>query len=215
MITALPVSGDPEMRAVLRALLRSAGEINPVEEAWDGSTARERVRTLMPDVVVVHTDARTDGLAIIQEIGYEPSEPSPPRILLVGSPSHRLAEKAIAVGASGLLAVDSLQKDLVRAVRSVIAGHAFFSAEITRDVIELAYRRIWTQEGPETASPVDALTDRQHEVLRLLSEGLSNHEIARRLCLRPGTVKTHVSGILNRLGAQNRVEAARFVFQRG
>ncbi|WP_438297527.1 LuxR C-terminal-related transcriptional regulator [Streptomyces sp. HUAS TT7] len=209
MITVLPVSGDRHMRRVLREHLLGGRGINTVEEAWDATTARERVRVLLPDAVVVHAGPGAEGLAIAQEIGHEPHSP---RILLVGSPEDRLAEAAICTGASGLLSVNSLHKDLVRAVRAVVAGHAFFSSEMTRDVVELASRRVWTQRVPAQRKALDALTDRQHEVLELLATGMSNAEIAESLGLRPGTVKTHVSQVLARLGAQNRVEAARIVF---
>ncbi|WP_370424196.1 DNA-binding response regulator (plasmid) [Streptomyces sp. QH1-20] len=210
MITVLPVSGDRHMRRVLRKHLLGGRGINTVEEAWNATTARERVRVLLPDAVVVHAGPGGEGLAIVQGIGHEPHSP---QILLIGSPEDRLAEAAISTGASGLLSVNSLHKDLVRAVRAVAAGQAFFSSEMTKDIVELVSRRIWTQRVPARGTALNALTSRQHEVLELLAAGMSNAEIADSLGLRTGTVKTHVSQVLARLGAQNRVEAARIAFE--
>ncbi|MER5561271.1 response regulator transcription factor [Streptomyces sp. NPDC002506] len=203
------MSGDRHMRRVLREHLVGGPGINTVEEAWDTATARERVRVLLPDVVVIHTGPGGEGLAIAQETGQAMDSP---QILLVGAPEDRLTEVAISSGASGLLSVNSLHKDLIRAVRAVTAGHAFFSSEMTRDVVELASCRVWTPCVPARRTALDTLTGRQHEVLELLATGMSNAEIAAYLGLRTGTVKTHVSQVLSRLGAQNRVEAARIVF---
>ncbi|MFZ3491997.1 LuxR C-terminal-related transcriptional regulator [Streptomyces sp. 5.8] len=208
MITVLPVSGDHELRAVLRHGLRQAADVNLIGEAWDETTARERIRVLLPDVAVVYADARIDGFALTRELRRVPGTPE---VLLVGSPGPRIVADAVAAGASGVLAVSALHKDLARAVRYVAAGQAFFSAEMTAYVVSLVAHRPRAVRRPSAAA-LESLTDRQHEVLDLLAAGLSNAAIADRLHLQMGTVKTHVSEILTRLGAHNRVEAARMLF---
>ncbi|MFZ3475892.1 hypothetical protein ACODT3_41625 [Streptomyces sp. 4.24] len=130
MITVLPVSGDHELRAVLRG----AADVNPIGEAWDEATARERIRVLLPDVAVVYADARIDGFALTRELRRGPGGPE---VVLVGRPDPRI----VAAGASGVLSVDSLHKDLARAVRYVAAGQAFFSAEMTSYVVSLVAHR--------------------------------------------------------------------------
>ncbi|MFI5983413.1 LuxR C-terminal-related transcriptional regulator [Streptomyces sp. NPDC051555] len=208
MITVLPVSGDHELRAVLRDELRRAADVNPIGEAWDEASARERIRVLLPDVAVVYADARLDGCALTRELRRGPGGPE---VVLVGRPGPSIVADAVAAGASGVLSVGALHKDLGRAVRYVAAGQAFFSAEMTSYVLSLVAHRPRAARRP-SAAVSEALTDRQREVLELLSTGLSNAAIADRLHLRVATVKTHVSEILTRLGAHNRVEAARMLF---
>ncbi|MFZ3475877.1 DNA-binding response regulator [Streptomyces sp. 4.24] len=203
------MSGDREMRTALRHHLRNGDGINLIGEAWDDTTARERIRVLLPDVVVVHTDPRIDAFSMTRELT---SWPDAPRFILVGCSGKRIVERSVTAGASGLLAANSLHKDLVRAVYGVREGNAYFSAEMTKDVIDLICRRTWGQAQRQEDPILKSLTDRQREVLNLLATGLSNAEIASALDLRVGTVKTHVSEILTRLGANNRVEAARLVF---
>ncbi|MFE3553402.1 LuxR C-terminal-related transcriptional regulator [Streptomyces sp. NPDC059193] len=208
MITVLPVSSDNELRALLRDELRGAADVTPIGEAWDEASARERIRVLLPDVAVVYADARIDGFALTRELRRGPGGPE---VVIVGRPGPRIVADAVAAGASGVLAVDALHKDLARAVRYVAAGQAFFSAEMTSYVVCLVAHRPRAPQQP-SAAVAEALTARQLEVLELLCTGLSNAEIADRLHLRVATVKTHVSEILTRLGAHNRVEAARMLF---
>lgn len=211
MITVMLVSGDREARLELRRFLENNEGINTVAEAWDPSTAKEQVRVLLPGVVIVHIEQRNDAFAITRSLCAEDQSP---HVLLVGPPDPAYVREAITSGSSGMLTGDSLETSLVRAVRSAAAGHAFFSPSLTRDVIALAARHRPRPQPDHPAGPgLDALTDRQREVLALLATGLSNADIALRLHLGVGTVKTHVRDILARLGAKNRVEAARLIFR--
>lgn len=211
MITVLLVSSERETRLELRGFLHHSKGINTVGEAWDHATAKEQVRVLLPDVVIVHIEQRNDAFAVTRSLVKEPDAP---QILLVGPPDPAHVEQAIASGASGMLTGDSLETSLVRAVRSIAAGQAFFAPSLTRDLIELASRRTWSEPVAEHHPGLAALTGRQRDVLTLLAAGLSNADIAERLHLGLGTVKTHVRDILARLGAKNRVEAARIAFGR-
>ena len=133
---------------------------------------------------------------------------------------------ALAAGASGFLLKNADPDDLVEAVRAVAGGHALLAPEATLRVI----RALTTDTpAPETApapaepSPpdparrriLDSLTEREHEVLLLVSDGLSNAEIAQRLFLGPATVKTHVSNILAKTGSRDRVQAVVFAHRAG
>ncbi|MGP3691564.1 LuxR C-terminal-related transcriptional regulator [Streptomyces sp. IBSNAI002] len=211
MITVLLVSSERETRLELRGFLHPGTGINTIGEAWDHATAKEQVRVLLPDVVIVHIEQRNDAFAVTRSLVKEPDAP---QILLVGPPDPAHVEQAITSGASGMLTGDSLETSLVRAVRSIASGQAFFAPSLTRDVIELASRRTSPEPVTEDHPGLVALTDRQRDVLMLLAAGLSNADIAERLHLGLGTVKTHVRDILARLGAKNRVEAARIAFGR-
>jgi DNA-binding NarL/FixJ family response regulator len=131
---------------------------------------------------------------------------------------------ALAAGASGFLLKNADPDDLVEAVRAVAGGHALLAPEATLRVI----RALTTDPPapvPEPADPsppdparqrvLDSLTEREHEVLLLVSDGLSNAEIAQRLFLGPATVKTHVSNILAKTGSRDRVQAVVFAHRAG
>ena len=130
---------------------------------------------------------------------------------------------ALAAGASGFLLKNADPDDLVEAVRAVAGGHALLAPEATLRVIRALAADV-SPAAPEPApAPPDpaqqrivaTLTEREHEVLRLVSEGLSNAEIAQRLFLGPATVKTHVSNILAKTGSRDRVQAVVFAHRAG
>ena len=135
---------------------------------------------------------------------------------------------ALAAGASGFLLKNADPDDLVEAVRAVAGGHALLAPEATLRVIRALTADAPApapEAAPAPADPlpsdparrrvVESLTEREHEVLLLVSDGLSNAEIAQRLFLGPATVKTHVSNILAKTGSRDRVQAVVFAHRAG
>lgn len=130
---------------------------------------------------------------------------------------------ALAAGASGFLLKNADPDDLVEAVRAVAGGHALLAPEatlrviraLTTDASSAAPAPTPTPADPEQRRIVASLTEREHEVLQLVCEGLSNAEIAQRLFLGPATVKTHVSNILAKTGSRDRVQAVVFAHRAG
>jgi DNA-binding NarL/FixJ family response regulator len=121
--------------------------------------------------------------------------------------------QALEAGASGFLLKTASPEQLVDAVRVLAAGEALLSPAVTRRVIER-----FGAPSPEAPAPDEALTqltDREAEVFRLLADGLSNVEIARRLYVGEATVKTHVSNILLKLGVRDRVQAVVRAYRSG
>ena len=114
---------------------------------------------------------------------------------------------ALQAGASGFLLKDTPPAELLRGIRLVAAGDALLSPGITRHLIEAFVQRPTETRHPH-ASRIEVLTDRERDVLALVSEGLSNAEIGRELYLSPSTVKDHVSTVLGKLGVTSRVRAA-------
>lgn len=191
-------------------ILESEPDIEVVAEAANGRIAVERATAVQPDVVLL--DVRmpeVDGLEAT-------------RLLLQGGSSARVVilttfdldqyvYDALQAGASGFLLKDAPANQLVSAVRAAAAGDALLAPSVTRRLItEFASR------GPRVApSALQALTERELDVLKLLALGLSNAEIGARLFIAEGTVKTHVARVLTKLGVRDRVQAVVLAYRTG
>jgi DNA-binding NarL/FixJ family response regulator len=120
--------------------------------------------------------------------------------------------EALRVGASGFLVKNTEPAELVHAVRAVAAGDALLSPGVTKRLVaEFATR----SKEPHRAPELDVLTEREKEVMHLVAEGLSNHEIAQRLVVSPATAKTHVSRAMVKLGARDRAQLVVFAYESG
>ncbi|WP_065571120.1 response regulator [Microbacterium oleivorans] len=213
MIRVLLVDDHAVMRAGFRMILEAAGDIEVVGEAGDGRAAIEAARTLQPDVICMDVQMPDmDGLEATQRIVADAGIAASVVIVTTFDRDDYLFQ-ALSAGASGFLLKNAGPEELTNAVRVAHSGDALLSPSVTRRVIA----RFASTEAepaaslpPETdaapALPVD-LTDREVEVLRLLAQAMSNGEIARELFIGEATVKTHVSNVLQKLGARDRVAA--------
>jgi DNA-binding NarL/FixJ family response regulator len=201
------------VRAGFRALLDAQPDIEVVGEAGDGERAVVLSEELMPDVVLM--DIRmpgVDGLAATRRIVADERQAGVKVVILTTFGLDEYVFEAIRVGASGFLVKDTEPDELVQAVRVVAAGEALLSPSVTRRLIgEFAAR---TREAPPSPA-LDALTEREREVMALAAEGLTNDEIAERLFLSPLTAKTHVSRAMVKLGARDRIQLVVFAYQSG
>jgi DNA-binding NarL/FixJ family response regulator len=217
MISVLVVDDQPMIRLGIRAILDAQADITVTGEAGDGRTAVQQARALGPDVVLM--DVRMpvlDGLAATRAI-LDPSAGLAvrPRVLMLTTfDADRYVYEALRSGASGFLLKDSTPEELSAAVRVTAAGDAMLDPAITRRLIER-----FVEGGPpvpdERHPLVDSLTEREREVLTLVSRGLSNGEIARSLVIAEQTVKTHVSRVLQKLELRDRVQAVVFAYENG
>jgi DNA-binding NarL/FixJ family response regulator len=173
-----------------------------VGEAGDGAEAADLASDLRPDVVLM--DVRMPELDGVDATRRICSADTGTRVLMLTTfdlDEHVYA--AIQAGASGFLLKDTLAADLLSAIRVVARGDACVAPSVTRRLLE---RHIGTGSPPASAV-LDVLTEREREVLGLIARGLSNNEIATHLFLSEGTVKTHVSRVLGKLGLRDRVQA--------
>ncbi|MGW3178887.1 response regulator [Kitasatospora sp. NPDC001119] len=197
------------VRAGLAGIVAAADGFTVVGEAADGAQAVRLARAEHPDVVLM--DIRmpgTDGLAATRRITAE----SGVRILVLTTfDLDEYIYGALRAGASGFLLKSTPPEDLLTAIRVVAAGEALLAPSVTRRLIRaFAAASTGPAEPPadrdgERQRVLQAVTGRELEVLTLIGRGLTNTEIAERLCVSTGTVKTHVGHLLAKLAARDRV----------
>jgi len=193
-----------------------------VGEAANGEEAVAVARAEKPDVVLM--DVRMpvlDGIAATRQITSAPESANVRVIILTTFDLDEYVFAALRAGASGFLLKDTLPADLLIAIRVVAAGEALLAPSITRRLIsEFARSPAPARAAPTAALPrighvTDLLTERECEVLRLVATGMSNAEIAARLCISPATAKTHVAHLLTKLDSRDRVQLVIIAYQAG
>jgi DNA-binding NarL/FixJ family response regulator len=211
MIKVLVVDDQRLVRAGFRVILESEPDLTVVGEAADGAEALRQNRELTPDVVLM--DIRMpnmDGLEAARRI----ITGSASRVLILTTfDADEYVYGALQAGASGFMLKDAPPEQLVAAVRAAAAGNALIDASVTRRFI--AQFTLAVRPAAATPAELNSLTSRELEVLRLLTEGMSNSEIAQTLIVEETTVKTHVSRILMKLGLRDRVQAVILAYQTG
>jgi len=203
------------VRAGFRSVLDSRGDIDVVGEAATGSGALEQVRVEHPDVVVM--DIRMpemDGLEATRRITSDPQLSDTRVLVLTTFELDEYVFGALDAGASGFLLKGGELADLVHAIRVIAGGESLLAPSVTRRLIDTYVSRPRPSSATEHDG-LDELTTREREVLGLVAEGLTNAEIAETLQLSPLTAKTHVSRILMKLGARDRVQLVVIAYQAG
>jgi DNA-binding NarL/FixJ family response regulator len=195
------------MRAGFKAVLEASGKIEVVAEAGTGEEAVRLATAHSPDVVLM--DIRMPGMNGIEATRRLPRQ----RVLILttfGLDEYII--EALRAGASGFLLKDAPTQEVIDAVFAVAGGDAVLSPAVTRQLLDQVGRRLPAAVSRDTG-PLDTLTDRELEVLRLLAAGLSNAEIATALVVSEATVKSHVSRLLNKLGLRDRVQAVIYAYE--
>jgi len=220
-IRVLLVDDHAVMRAGFRMILESQDDIVIVGEAADGATAVEAASALRPDVICMDVQMPgIDGLEATRLIAANPHIDAAVVIVTTFDRDDYLFQ-ALAAGASGFLLKNAGPEELVTAVRVAAAGDALLAPEVTRRVIErFTAAGTWTgpvavERGGAAVGLASDLTERESEVLRLVAQAMSNAEIAGQLYIGEATVKTHVSNVLQKLGARDRVAAVVYAHRHG
>ena len=218
-IRVLLVDDHSMLRAGFRTILDIQPDITVVGEAATGADAVAQASALRPDVITMDVQMPDmDGIEATRRIVADPSVDAAIAIVTTFDRDDYLYQ-ALDAGASGFLLKNAGAEDLIAAVRALAAGDGMLAPEVTRRVLA----RFATASAPTHSPPrtVDAtvlaepLTDREAEVLALLADARSNAEIASALFIGEATVKTHVSRILQKLGARDRVQAVVLALRRG
>jgi len=236
-IRVLLVDDHAVMRAGFRMILESAGDIAVVGEASTGAEAVAAASALAPDVVCMDVQMPDmDGIEATRRIVADP-EVSASVVVITTFDRDDYLFDALSAGASGFLLKNAGPEELIAGVRAAAAGDALLAPEVTRRVIARFAAPGAAPDAPAPApspgrSPVAnggggaqiatveqpttvELTEREAEVLRLVAQAMSNAEIARELYIGEATVKTHVSNVLQKLGARDRVAAVVYAHRHG
>lgn len=206
------------VRAGFALVINSQPDMEVVIEAGDGAQALRLLGSHPVDVVLMDVRMPTmDGLAATARLtgsAVDPGRPAPKVIILTTFDLDEYVLRAIKAGASGFLLKDTPPEDMLAAIRTVHAGDAVIAPSSTRRLIgHLASVLPDAERTPPAV--LDALTEREREVLVLMARGRSNTEIASDLFVAEATVKTHVGRVLAKLGARDRVQAVVVAYETG
>ncbi|MEU4690872.1 response regulator transcription factor [Actinoplanes sp. NPDC023714] len=207
-IAVLLADDQALMRESFRALLDASPGFHPVAEAGNGVEAVALARQHRPDVVLM--DVRMpemDGIEATRQISA--SVPGVRVLILTTFDLDEYVYAALRAGASGFLVKDTTAADLLTGIRLVAEGEALLAPRVTRRLIEAF---AGTSPSAFTGLPI---TDREREVLTLIARGLSNTEIAGELYLGVGTVKTHITRLLQKLDARDRAQLVITAYESG
>jgi DNA-binding NarL/FixJ family response regulator len=210
-IRVLLVDDDALVRSGLKMMLAGAEQIAVVGEAHDGRGVLPAVDLHHPDVVLM--DIRMPGLDGIAATRLLHAKPSPPMVIVLTTfDADELVLRALQAGAAGFLLKDSPPADIVRAIQAVHAGDGSLSPSVARRLIAMVAGDPDSAARRERAQrQLASLTAREREVADAISQGQPNAEIANSLHMSVATVKAHVSRLLVKLGADNRVQIALLV----
>jgi DNA-binding NarL/FixJ family response regulator len=211
-IRVLLADDQAMVRAGFRMILECETDIEVVGEAANGEQATDATRRLRPDVVLMDIQMPgEDGLSATRRITESADLPSRVVILTTFERDEYVFD-ALRSGASGFLLKNAPPEELVHAVRVVAVGDALLAPSVTRRIIEQFARR---PIRPELGEQIASLTAREREVLVFLARGKSNAELAADLFVTEGTIKTHVSSVLSKLGLRDRVQAVVLAYESG
>ena len=208
------IADDQQLiRGGFRSLLESEPDIEVVGEAGTGTEAVALVTAQRPDVVLM--DIRMpdgDGLWATEQIAANPALAGTHIVIVTTFELDEYVGRAIRAGASGFLVKDTEPVELIRAVRVVAGGDALLSPGVTKRLLERL--AVGLADEPDR-SRLSVLTEREREILGLVGQGLTNDEIGKHLFLSPLTAKTHVSRIMSKLPARDRVQLVVVAYETG
>jgi len=211
MIRVCLVDDQTLVRQGIQSLLELVDDIGVVAEASDGVEALQVIRDSRPDVVLLDVRMpRMSGLEVLEAL--QTSHELPPTIILTTFDDQAAVLKGICRGARGFLLKDVSLDQLVNAIRTLAAGGSLIQPAITERIVKSIAHV--ANDFPCLESP-DPLTEREIEVLRLMTGGHSNREIAEALHVAEGTIKNHVSNILSKMGVRDRTRAVLKALEQG
>lgn len=196
------------VRAGVRKILEAQREVEVVGEVGDGDGALTALAAVPTDVLVLDlTMPGTDGFEVLRRAKHR--HPELKILVLTMHASREAVTRAIREGADGYLLKDSAVQDLVAAIGAVMQGGTYYSPPIQKELADLV------RGGRSARAPLEQLTDRERQVLRLVAEGLSTKEIASRLSISARTVETHRAHLMRKLGLRSVALLTQFAIRAG
>ena len=217
-IKLLLVDDDDLVRTGLKMIIESDPEFDVLGEAANGAQAVALADRLKPDVILMDIQMpEMDGIEatrILTEKSPDPDEG--PRVLVLTTfEQDEYVFQALRAGASGFLLKRTPADELIAGIKVIAEGESLLSPSITRKLINEFAQTTPSSMDRESATKLDSLTEREMEVLQLVSHGNSNQEIADALIVSEGTVKTHVKRVLSKLDVRDRTQAVIFAYNSG
>ena len=213
MIRVLLVDDQALIRSGIRSLLEAEDDIEVVAEAADGEQGVALARQHRPDIALVDVQMPVlDGIGATRQIEADEQLAEVHVVILTNYGLDEYIFRALRAGASGFLLKDTEPAELLQALRVVMRGDALLSPAVTRRLVSEFIARPPDDLG---TAGMEALTNREREVVALVARGQSNDEIAATMVLSPTTVKTHVSRAMTKLGARDRAQLVVFAYQTG
>jgi DNA-binding NarL/FixJ family response regulator len=211
VIRVVLVDDQALVRAGLERILGTEDDLTIVAECSDGAQALDAVAAHQPDVVVMDIRMRVmNGIEATRRIR---DAEGPPVLILTTFDDDETLWGAIDAGAAGFVLKDASAVDLIRAVRTVASGAAWLDPQVTPRVLAI-YRTTVLPQAREQERAAE-LTEREHDVLRLIAGGATNAEIGDALHISSGTVKSHIGSIFTKLGVRDRAAAIVYAYQHG
>jgi len=217
-IRLLLVDDDDLVRTGLKMIIESDPVFNVVGEAANGIQGVALSDRLNPDVVLMDIQMpEMDGIEATRLISEKSPDPDEgPRVLVLTTfEQDEYVFQALRAGASGFLLKRTPADELIAGIKVIAQGESLLSPSVTRRLINEFARTTSSPAGPEVTGKLDALTEREMEVLMLVTNGRSNQEIADELVVSEGTVKTHVKRVLAKLEVRGRTQAVIFAYNAG
>ena len=212
MIRVVIVDDQPVVRSGIARILGPEDGFEIVAECGDGDEVAEAVATHQPDLVLMDVRMRrVDGVTATRALTDGGS--GPPVLVLTTFDDDDALWGALDAGAAGFVLKDAAAEDLIAAARAVAGGAAWLDPKVTPRVLTAFRSNVRPRLA--AAARVEELTDREHDVLRLMARGATNAEIAGELFVSEATVKTHVGAIFAKLGVRDRAAAIVFAFDHG
>ena len=194
------------LRAGLRRILEAEPDMEVIGESANGEEAISQSHDLKPDLVIMDISGQ-DGLRTLRDI----TNGEGPRVLVLSDRvEHQLIAESVSAGASGYLAKDSMDSELISSIRTIMHGGTVFSASVSRILADTAH--LDSLPAPRS---VESLTSREREVFLLLAEGKTPTEVANALIVSPKTVHTHRQHIMEKLALRTTTELIRFALREG
>lgn len=212
MIRVLIVDDQPVVRAGVARILSSHDGFEVVAECDDGDEVPTAIEAADPDVVLMDVRMRrVDGVSATRALRDVAG--APPVLVLTTFDDDDALWGALDAGAAGFVLKDASAEDLIAATRAVASGAAWLDPKVAPRVLTAVRSHV----GPRVSQAVkiDALTEREHDVLRHMARGATNTEIAAALFVSEATVKTHVGAIFSKLGVRDRAAAIVFAYDHG
>lgn len=207
MVNVVLIDDDPLVRAGLKLILGGSPDLTIVAEGSDGSEADALVAHHAPDVVLMDIRMpQLDGLAATEKLL---KRPQPPKVIMLTTfDADELVLKALAAGASGFLLKDTPPDRMVEAIHQVAAGEQTLSPSVVAQVIAAATKGLGSSRKDDAERELSRLTAREREIAVAVGQGMTNADIAKTHYMSLATVKAHITKILDKLGATNRVQIA-------